>query len=122
SGLGDEVDEALDRADELGFEVGVRPHLVAEPRPEAVERHTERRAQALLPRTPLRDLRPGGEPERFRTDARPDVDEGMAGDEDGRMIDRRSDARLLGADDEMIEEDPEPTLAAGLEQIGRAHV
>ena len=40
-----EVDEALDRADQLGLEVGVGADAVAQLRPEALGRHTERVAQ-----------------------------------------------------------------------------
>src|SRR5688572_30055335 len=87
SRLGDEVDEALDRADELGPQIRIRPHLVAQRRPQAADRHAECGADAFLPRRAARDLWPFGETGDGRPDPGPHVDERVAGHEHVRMAD-----------------------------------
>jgi hypothetical protein len=115
SGLGDEVDQALDGADELRAQVRVAAHPVAQPRPEADEIGAQGSAHPFLPRHPSGHGGPLPQPEPVGADARPDVDEGMSGDEHVRIANLRREARLLRAVDEVVEQHAQATLGRGAE-------
>ncbi|KAB2810638.1 DMT family transporter [Pimelobacter simplex] len=122
---GDEVDELLDPPEQRGVEVLEAADAAEDvlPRPGDVGlvavRPAELLAGALLPVDALGHLRPGLEAEPLRLDRLPDVDERVADDEhvlaDVRLHDVLRDPALLGAGDQVVDEDADPPVRRGLE-------
>src|ERR1700733_13382145 len=121
-GSGDEVDEFLDAAEQFRLQVGVAGDRAqdAAPRGGDVLRRlvapADPREHALFPGQPPWDVGPGRQAEPGRLDRRPDVDERVADDEDvGVTGDGGSDPALLGAGDEVVDEDAESPSVLRLE-------
>src|SRR5438132_12630547 len=76
---GDEIDQLLDPAEELGLEVGVARDRTQDALPgrRDLRRPPDGAQHAFLPRLPGRNVRPGREADRGRPDGGPDVDERM---------------------------------------------
>src|SRR5690348_8132132 len=79
----DEVDQFLDPAEELRFEVGEAGHRAQDalPRPGGVRRPAEGPKHAFLPGLARGNPRPAADAESRRLDRGPDVDVRMADDE-----------------------------------------
>ena len=90
-------------------------------RPEIRERHAERVAQALLPFHGAGHLRPLRQAHHLGANARPDIDERVAGHQHMGTGHPARDAVLLGAVDEVIDEDAETSIGRGLELIDHRH-
>src|SRR5882757_11547634 len=123
-GLGDEVDEFLDPADEGRLEVVPVTHLAADPPPRLGDvgllgvRPAECGTDAVLPIRSARYHRPGLQPQSRRLDRLPDVDVRVA-DDQGVGATRSAlhgvgDAGLLRAGDQVVDEDAEPATRPGL--------
>ena len=112
-----EVDERLDRAEQLGFEVFPAGDPSEDVFPESAgwSVDAERREHAFLPGLPMGDVGPAVDSDRRRLHRLPDVDEGVAGDEDVRIGDRRRDPLLLRSLDEVVEQHAESAAIAGPE-------
>src|SRR6266545_7661657 len=114
-GSGDEVDELLDAAEQGGLQVGVAADARQDAPPclAGLDAPAEGGDDALLPWDTARHRRPPRDTDRRRLDRGPDVDERVAGDEDVRRGDLGGDPALLGAVDEMVDEDAEPPAGLG---------
>src|ERR1700719_1740003 len=80
---GDEIDQLLDPAEELGLEVGVAGHRAQDALPgrRYLRRPPDGAQHALLPRLPARNVWPGRDADRGRPHRGPDVDERMSDDQ-----------------------------------------
>ena len=117
AGRRDEIDQALHRTHQLRTKICKRPHLVPEPRPEPLEIGAERGAEARLPLHVSRHVGPFGESHHTRPHPGPHVDEGMTGDQHMGSGDLAGEPVLLRAGDEVIDEDAQSTVDAGLELV-----
>src|SRR5580698_2810030 len=80
---GDEIDQLLDPAEELGLEVRVAGHRAQDALPgrRYLRRPSDAAQHPFLPRLPGRDVWPGRDANRGRPDGSPDVDERMPHDQ-----------------------------------------
>src|SRR6516164_10337723 len=115
----DEVDQFLDPAEELRFEVGEAGHRAQDalPRPGGVRWPAEGPQHAFLPGLARGNLRPAADAERRRLDRRPDVDVRMPDDEHVRGLHGGSEPALLRPVHQVVHQDAEPAPGAGTEPV-----
>ncbi len=113
----DEVDELLDGGKERWFQILPGRDLAEDVFPERCRGrvHAERSDDAVFPGLALRYVGPSVDADDRRLHRLPDVDVGVASDQDVRIGDRVGDALFLGTVDEMIEQHSETAARPGAE-------